>query len=94
MLRSGCRWSDTPPSDGPHKTCISGPCAGPDVASGDAFSRQSSPTGPRVDVLMDSTQAIGRSQGGRTTKLHALSGGLGRPLRFLPTGGQAAEFGR
>ena len=37
------------------------------------------------------TQAIGRSRGGRTTKLHALSDGLGRPLRFLLTGGQAAD---
>lgn len=36
-------------------------------------------------------QAIGRSRGGRTTKLHAISDGLGRPIRFLLTGGQAAD---
>lgn len=36
-------------------------------------------------------QAIGRSRGGRTTKLHALSDGLGRPLQFVVTGGQAAD---
>ena len=63
--------------------------------------------GPPVEVLLDSThvkahrcsaggkgaqtQAIGRSRGGRTTKLHALSDGLGKPLRFLLTDGQAAD---
>ena len=37
------------------------------------------------------TQAIGRSRGGRTTKLHALSDGFRRPLRFLLTDDQAAD---
>ena len=36
-------------------------------------------------------QAIGRSRGGRTTKIHALSDGEGRPFAFLLTGGQAAD---
>ena len=36
-------------------------------------------------------QAIGRSRGGRTTKIHALTDGLGRPVAFLLTGGQAAD---
>ncbi len=36
-------------------------------------------------------QAIGRSRGGRTTKIHALADGCGRPLAFLLTGGQAAD---
>ena len=36
-------------------------------------------------------QAIGVSRGGRTTKIHALSDGLGRPLAFVLTGGQAAD---
>ena len=111
VLRSGCRWSDAPPSDRHHKTLYKRSVrrAGRGIwrRAFEAVAR----TGPRVEVLMDSThvkahscpaggrggsrtQAIGRSQGGRTTKLHALSGGLGRPLRFLPTGGQAADFGR
>jgi len=63
--------------------------------------------GSPVQVLLDSThvkghrcsaggkrgtkQAIGRSRGSRTTKLHALSDGLGRPFRFLLTGGHAAD---
>ncbi len=36
-------------------------------------------------------QALGVSRGGRTTKIHALSDGLGRPLAFVLTGGQAAD---
>ena len=36
-------------------------------------------------------QAIGRSRGGRTTKIHALSDAEGRPFAFLLTGGQVAD---
>ena len=39
----------------------------------------------------EQSQAIGRSRGGRTTKIHALTDGLCRPLAFLLTGGQAAD---
>jgi hypothetical protein len=34
------------------------------------------------------TQALGRSRGGLTTKIHMLCDGLGRPLRFMLTAGQ------
>ena len=37
-------------------------------------------------------QAIGRSRGGRTTKIHALVDGEGRPQAFLLTGGQVADI--
>ena len=36
-------------------------------------------------------QAIGRSRGGRTTKIHALTDGIVRPVAFLLTGGQIAD---
>ena len=36
-------------------------------------------------------QAIGRSRGGRTTKIHALTDGECRPIAFLLTGGQVAD---
>ena len=36
-------------------------------------------------------QAIGRSRGGRTTKIHALTDQLCRPIAFLLTGGQVAD---
>jgi transposase len=37
-------------------------------------------------------QAIGRSRGGPSTKIHALVEALGRPLRFLLTPGQAHDL--
>ena len=36
-------------------------------------------------------QAIGRSRGGRTTKIHALTDAECRPVAFLLTGGQIAD---
>ena len=39
----------------------------------------------------EQSQAIGRSRGGRTTKIHALTDRFCRPLAFLLTGGQAAD---
>ena len=37
-------------------------------------------------------QAIGRSQGGPTTKIHALSDQEGRPIAFHLTGGNVSDF--
>jgi transposase len=37
-------------------------------------------------------QAIGRSRGGRTTKIHVLIDGAGRPLAFRLTGGNIADI--
>jgi transposase len=37
------------------------------------------------------SQAIGRSRGGRTTKIHALTDRLCRPVAFMLTGGQVAD---
>src|SRR5277367_3770346 len=39
----------------------------------------------------EKNQAIGRSRGGRTTKIHALTDALCRPLSFTLTGGQVAD---
>src|SRR5204862_7665347 len=36
-------------------------------------------------------QAVGRSRGGLTTKIHTLTDAQGRPLRFILTGGQAHD---
>jgi len=38
------------------------------------------------------SQAIGRSRGGRTTKIHALTDAFCRPVAFLLTGGQVADY--
>jgi transposase len=34
---------------------------------------------------------LGRSRGGLTTKIHVLADALGRPLRFILTGGEAGD---
>ena len=63
--------------------------------------------GPPAQVLIDSSavkahrwhpvvkgerqQAIGRSRGGRSTKIHALTDDLCRPIAFMLTGGQVAD---
>jgi transposase len=63
--------------------------------------------GPPAEVLIDSSavkaslgvwrkggersQAIGRSRGGRTTKIHALTDKYCRPIAFLLTGSQVAD---
>ena len=39
----------------------------------------------------DQDQAIGRSRGGLSTKIHALVDALGNPLAFLLTAGQAHD---
>jgi transposase len=39
----------------------------------------------------EQSQAIGRSRGGRTTKIHALTDKDCRPIAFLLTGGQVAD---
>src|SRR5580658_1625032 len=37
------------------------------------------------------TEALGRSRGGLTTKIHTLTDAQGRPLRFILTAGQAHD---
>ena len=39
-----------------------------------------------------SNQALGRSRGGFSTKIHIVVDGLGNPLRFLLTGGQCHDI--
>ena len=39
-------------------------------------------------------EALGRSRGGFSTKIHALTDALGNPLAFVLTGGQAADIGQ
>ena len=39
----------------------------------------------------EKNQAIGRSRGGRSTKIHALTDAQCRPLAFMLTGGQVAD---
>jgi transposase len=40
------------------------------------------------------SEALGRSKGGYTTKIHAITDALGNPLNFVLTGGQASDIGQ
>lgn len=40
------------------------------------------------------TEALERSKGGFTTKIHAITDALGNPLDFILTGGQASDIGQ
>ena len=40
------------------------------------------------------TEALGRSKGGFSTKIHAITDGLGNPLDFILTAGQASDVGQ
>lgn len=40
------------------------------------------------------TQALGRSRGGFSTKIHVVVDGLGNPVRFSLTAGQASDIGQ
>ena len=39
-------------------------------------------------------EALGRSKGGFTTKIHAITDALGNPLDFILTGGQSSDVGQ
>jgi transposase len=52
--------------------------------------RQGAPLGVRRQ-RGEQSQAIGRSRGGRSTKIHALTDRQCRPIAFLLTGGQVAD---
>lgn len=55
------------------------------------FSRGPTSTAPALPKK-DDDQAIGRSRGGLSTKIHALVDALGNPLAFLLTPGQAHDL--
>jgi len=52
---------------------------------------ESPPLGGRWKRV-EKNQAIGRSRGGRSTKIHALTHAQCRPLAFVLTGGQVADL--
>jgi transposase len=56
------------------------------------FGGQGASFGERRPKKGSQDQAIGRSRGGRTTKIHALVDGEGRPRAFLLTGGNVADI--
>lgn len=55
-------------------------------------SHQGPPLRARVQKKGDAIQAVGRSRGGRTSKIHALADDLGRPVAFTLTPGNVADI--
>ena len=55
-------------------------------------SRQGPPLGAGLQKKGDAIQAVGRSRGGRTSKIHALADHLGRPVAFTLTPGNIADI--
>jgi transposase len=55
------------------------------------YARQSAPLGRRWK-RGEQKQAVGRSRGGRNTKIHALADAKGRLLAILLTGGEAHDY--
>ena len=54
--------------------------------------RQGPPLRAGVQKKGDAIQAVGRSRGGRTSKIHALADHLGRPVAFSLTPGNIADI--
>ena len=63
------------------------------VSFGGWFNYPCSPTW-RPKKTAQATEAVGKSSGGLTTKIHAATDALGNPVRFILTAGQASEFGQ
>jgi transposase len=107
VLRTGIAWEDLPAGFGEVGTIYRRfrrwACKG----IRDELFLEGIPTDALATVMLDSTackaqrfasgargggeEALGRSRGGLTTKIHAVVDGLGRPLCFLLTPGQAAD---
>ena len=107
VLRTGVAWADLPAAFGETATIYRRfrrwACKG----FWDELFIEGIPTDALETVMLDSTackaqrfasgargggkEALGRSRGGLTTKIHALVDALGRPLCFLLTPGQAAD---
>ena len=71
------------------------PCARergrPTRSRADGLVRRESPPLGHGRERGEQNQAIGRSRGGRSTKIHALTDRQCRPIAFLLTGGQVAD---
>ena len=85
-MGSGCRWRDCPPEYGPSTTIYN------------RYNRWSAQGLWRGSPLRgwakkgEAAQAIGRSRGGRTSKIHALANAQGKPIAFVLTPGNVADI--
>ena len=107
VLRTGIAWDDLPAAFGEAGTAYRRFRRWAGKGIWDELFLDGIPTAAPETVMLDSTackaqrfasgargggeEDLGRSRGGLTTKIHALVDGLGRPLCFLLTPGQAAD---
>ena len=108
VLKSGCRWRDTPSVYGPpttiynryHRWAARGLWQGlfralvtvsPRWHSDDRQHDRQGSSFCRWRKRGAEAQAIGRSRGGRTTKIHAAADGCGRPIAIEITPGQLGD---
>jgi transposase len=107
VLKSGCRWCDCPPEYGPPTTIynrfvrwawrvgksVPGACwkrTSHRHADDRLHAREGTPLGSGRK-RGEQKQAVGRSRGGRNTKIHALADAKARLLAILLTGGEAHD---
>jgi len=107
VLRTGIAWEDLPAAFGEAGTAYRRFRRWARKGIWDGLFLEGVPTDALETVMLDSTackaqrfasgargggeEDLGRSRGGLTTKIHAVVDGLGRPLCFLLTPGQAAD---
>jgi transposase len=109
VLKSGCRWCDSPPEYGPPTTIYNRFVRWARRGIWENLFRELAGNGRSTDTQMiDSThvnahrsaaggkggsksKAVGRSRGGRNTKIHALADAKGRLIAILLTGGEAHD---
>jgi transposase len=107
VLRTGIAWEDLPAASGEPGTAYRRFRRWARKGVRDELFLDGVPTDALGTVMLDSgackarrfasgargggEEALGRSRGGLTTKIHAVVDGLGRPLCFLLTPGQAAD---
>jgi transposase len=107
ILRTGVAWEDLPQRFGKPNSVHRRFRRWSQQGIWDVLFLDGIPTDALGTVMLDSTackaqryasgarggdeEALGRSRGGLTTKIHAVVDGLGRPLCFLLTPGQAAD---
>jgi transposase len=104
VLKSGCRWCDCPPEYGPPTTIYNRFVRWARRGLWENLFRELARWGRAADMTHvkahrsaagwkkgEENQAVGRSRGGRNTKIHALADAKGRLIALLLSGGEAHD---